>query len=47
MDKDQKLIAKLYKEKQELKQMLYEVSSQLKDRGGFEILTEAIDDKIK
>ena len=35
------------KEIGELKQMLSEISSQLKDWGGFEILTGAIDNKIK
>ena len=34
-------------ENQELKQMLSEISSQLKDRGGFDILTESIDNKIR
>jgi hypothetical protein len=45
--KIQNMFSHQSKENQELKHMLSEISSQLKDRGGFEILTESIDNKIK
>ena len=45
--KNQRLLIEILKEqKKDLTQMLLEISSQLKDRGGFEIITNAIDEKL-
>lgn len=45
--KNQDEIIEILKEqKKDLTQMLLEISSQLKDRGGFEIITNAIDEKL-
>jgi len=37
----------IQKENDKLKEMLKDISSQLKDRGGFDVLTLSIDDKLK
>jgi len=37
----------IQEENDKLKEMLKEISSQLKDRGGFDVLTLSIDDKLK
>ena len=41
------IVIKLEKEKEELTEMLKEIESQLKDRGGFDILRTSIKDLIE